>query len=113
MGEPGGETTQQGSKVGAAQAIPGGILNAQEEIPKSRNPQTWALAESPRVWSFPSGLLGSLPIWGSPLSSQLIPVFHLRGGGRWEGEMAGPRQILRTLPASVAMAMLLFLSRCS
>lgn len=50
-----------------------------------------------------------------PLLAQLIPELYpfvpFREG--WEGEMAGPRQILRTLPASVAMATQLFLSRCS
>lgn len=52
---------------------------------------------------------------GTPPSSQLIPVFRQRSQkqrktrGRWQD----PDQILRTLLAFVAMAMLLFLSPCS
>lgn len=62
----------------------------------------------PKLWS--SGVsLGSLP------STQLIPVLSEKreAGGSWRGRWQDPDQILRTLPAFVAMAMLLFLSRCS
>lgn len=71
---------------------------------KARNPQNWAA----QALEFQSFLMGRLP---SFLNSVLCS--KKEEAEENEGEMAGPREILRTLPAFVAMATLLFLSCCS
>lgn len=86
-----------------------GETHAEEEIPKPGLPTLplppAGIGQS-RLWS--SGVsLGSLP------SAQLIPALSEKQEAEegWRGRWQDPDQIPRTLPAFVAMVMLLFLSR--